>query len=193
MVKQSLRVMLLLGIGILIGITLRTNHRSPEVKRSSDALTIEQVKELSTLLTRRIEIADVSVTRLDGELGAVEAALLVRGHVDLGVDLDKAQLTEIDDSTKSAILWLPQPVVSSASLDHSRTRIVALNYEGVWKLNPQPGPARHVLERALASAQDEFNRVGTDETQRSEARQQIELVVASWSRPIGWKIRVEWR
>jgi hypothetical protein len=161
---------------------------------SSHAITIDEIRTLSTLLTRRVELADVCVTRIDGYLGSVEAALLVRGgHVDLGVDLDAGDLHIVDSSNHVATLRLPTPHVVTTSLDHSRTRFVMLGYSGVWRINPQPAPARGVVEQALASAQEQFAEAGREPAQIEAARRHVETVVTAWARTLGWNVRVEWR
>lgn len=160
---------------------------------SSHALTIDEVRSLSTLLTRRVELADVCVTRIDGVLGGVEAAMLVRGHVDLGVDLDAGDLQIVDPARRVAVLRLPAPHVVTASLDHDRTRIVALSYAGAWRLNPQPSSAQHVVERALAAAQEQFARAGEEPAHLDAARRHVETVVPAWASTLGWTLRVEWR
>ena len=125
-------VVLGMVLGLLAGRILGTS-RGPQpdsatTHASTHAPTIQDVRSLSVLLSNRVEVADVCVTRIDGYLGGAEVAVLVQGQIDLGVDLDTAQFTEIDRSRRTALLKLANPKVIAAAIDHERTRIVALTY-----------------------------------------------------------------
>src|SRR4051812_11972339 len=88
--------------------------------------TIQQVQSLSTLVTIRVEVADVQETHLEGRTGGIRAAVLVKGDFLLGTDLGRAVFKVMDRSERRAVLVLPQPRVTSPRLDLDRTRIFSL-------------------------------------------------------------------
>ena len=193
MLQQLFKALILLLAGLLIGLNVAIRLESTGGPSSTHIPTLQEIQALSTLLTSRIEMADVSVTRLDGYLGGVEAALLVRGHVDLGVDLEQAELVDVDADQKTATLRLPEVSVISATIDHAHTRIVALSYRGVWQVNPQPMPAQRAIEQSLAGTQALLTDTGDDPAHRKRAQAKAEAVATAWARSLGWTLTVRWK
>ena len=198
-----IRTVLVAVMGSVVGLTAgllvdrlivssRAQGTDSATLASTHALTIQDVRSLSVLLSNRIDVADVCVTRIDGYLGGAEVAVLVRGQIDLGVDLDGAGFSAMDAVRRTATLRLPSPKVVSATIDHQRTRIVALTYSGLWQLNPQSGPAMAVVDRSLADTQRLLERLGSGPELNARSKQQVERVIQSWGQSLQWSIEVRW-
>src|SRR4051812_24766541 len=97
---------------------------SAAVSHSPPSPTLDRIRELSSLVTTVAEVSDVLVTRVAGRTGSVEAVLLVRGDVEVSVDLGRARLEAVDRAERRAVLVLPPPAPSRPRLDHDRTRLV---------------------------------------------------------------------
>ena len=85
-------LLLALSAGWLASSALKA--RRPPADPLHGGLTIERLSEVSQLLTLKLDLADVLVSRIDGYTGGVEAALLVKGDVCLGVDLSQARFQD---------------------------------------------------------------------------------------------------
>src|SRR5436309_2155131 len=94
----ALNVVLALGAGAAgfwLGRLLAGPAPAPAAQRVLHEHTgpsLERVRELSSLVTTRLDVADVQETKISGYTGAVRAVLLVKGDVLLSVDLTKAKL-----------------------------------------------------------------------------------------------------
>ena len=84
------------------------------------------MSELSQLLTLRIDVADVLVSRIDGVTGGVQLAMLVKGDVALGIDLSQSRFDKIDNAYCTAVLILPPPQASCAGQSRP-LKIVRIN------------------------------------------------------------------
>lgn len=117
-VRALLHALLGVAVGLLWGWSLAAAPRSVAAP-ASNLPTTEMVRNLSELTTLRIDVADVQVASISGWWGCVEAALLVRGDLDLSTDLGAARFEAVDPSTRTAVLILPSPVASPPRLDHA--------------------------------------------------------------------------
>src|SRR5438132_1571070 len=59
-------------------------------------LTVERLQPLSSLVTARVDVADVVETTLAGHTGSVRVAILVKGDFLLGTDLSAARFEAVD-------------------------------------------------------------------------------------------------
>src|SRR5438552_624809 len=116
-------------------------------------LTIEQIQPLSSLVTTRVEVADVVETTLGGYTGGIKVAILVKGDFLLGIDLSKARFEAVDREHRTATLVLPQPSVTSPRVDHSRTRVFGISTSGLWQILPTDEGKSVVINRAYGDAQ----------------------------------------
>jgi hypothetical protein len=191
------RMILCTSLGALLGWWLGAQPlaapSSQSMTSTSQAPRLEQVRELATLLTTRLELSDVQLVELRGVSGGLNGAWIIRGSADLGVDVNQAQLAEVDQATRTATLHLPEPAVTSVSLDHEQSRLISLHYEGLWWLRPQPATASAAWTRAHRDAQVQFRRLASSDAQRERARLRAEAVIGDWCGRLGWRIRVIWR
>ena len=106
--------------------TIQSVPPSPWESRHA-GLTIQQIQPLSSLVTTRVDVADVVEGNLVGYTGAVKAAILVKGDFLLGVDLTQARFDSVDPDRRTATLLLPRPTLASPRVDHSRTRVFGIS------------------------------------------------------------------
>src|ERR1700721_2003454 len=137
-------------------------------------LLIEEVHQLSSLVTTRVDVADVQITQINGYFGGVKAAILIKGDFLLGVDLSQAKFEKIDPTAKTAVLILPQPSVTSPRLDQARTRIFAIDDNGLWLLAPGDTDTTAVINRGYEQAQAYIANSAGDPAMIDRSRRQAE-------------------
>lgn len=156
-------------------------------------VTIEQVQELSSLVTTKVEVADVVESRLEGVTGGMKAALLVKGDFLLEIDLSRGKFSLVDSTARTAVLQLPQPQASSPRLDHERTKVFAVSESGLWQITPGAGQtSAEVIDHGYLEAQRYLAATGEDPTLMPRARQHAEQVLAAFFRAIGWTVTIQW-
>ncbi len=156
------------------------------------ALTLEQVQELSELVTTRVQVADVQETAIRGYLGGRRVLLVVRGDLLIGVDLSRARFEAMDPQGRTAVLVLPQPRVISARLDHEHTRIAADESEGVWTVVPGDAGRTATANRAYVQAQRFLAAAAVDGHLIEASKRQAERVLRSFFGGIGWTVDIRW-
>lgn len=155
--------------------------------------TVEQLQTLSTLVTTRVDVADVQETRIEGQTGGIKAALLVKGDFLVGTDLSHARFEGVNTTARTAVLVLAQPQVTSPRLDHERTRVFAVTETGLWQIAPGEGQASAaIVQRAYRDAQRLVASASADPSVLHRARQQAELVLGSFFAATRWKVTVRW-
>jgi hypothetical protein len=212
MPKKLVRVLLLLLAGAAVGRLLPSAQRlwrigvggvdvaasaaASAVVHSPPAPTLRQVRDLSSLVTTVAEVSDVQVTRLSGRTGGVEAAILVRGDVEVSVDLGLARFGELDPAARRAVLVLPSPCTSRPRVDHDRTRIVWLGRWGLWALVPAGAggraPEARVLEECHRRAQSVVEAAAGDPQLLERSRRRAEEVLRVLFDAAGWDVEVRW-
>src|SRR5688572_23258461 len=127
MFKSSLQSMMLVALGVAIAWALPHGVGRPWQQHGAvrSAPTIEQVRELSALVTMSVDVADVQVSDVRGWTGGVRVALLVRGQYLLGTDLGAGRFESVDRGARSAVLVLPPPTATHPRLDHDRAKLYA--------------------------------------------------------------------
>jgi hypothetical protein len=154
--------------------------------------TIEQIQSLATLLTSRIDVADVQRTTLAGYSGGVSAALIVKGDVQVGVDLSRARLESVDIATRRAVLILPPPTVGMSRVDHERTRLWAISHQGLWQIVPGERASVAVVNQAFHEAQQMIGRVAEQPELIEHSRQQAQAVLKTFFAALDWEVNVRW-
>jgi len=182
-------VLAVAGSGYLAWALLMT--RAP-VEPAHAALTVERLSEVSQLLTLRLDVSDVVITRIAGYTGGVQAAVLVKGDVSVGVDLSKARFEDADSIQRAATLILPPPAPSSPRVDHQRTRLVYLAKEGLWLITPGSPPYEAVVNKAMCEAQQLLNAAAEAKDADDRARHHAEAVLKAFCRSLSWEIQIRW-
>src|SRR5512137_912448 len=76
--------------------------------------TIAQIRGWAALVSCRVTLEDFVTSKFDGFGGSLSAAVTIRGEALLGVDLEQAYLQQVDQSSRTLVLVLPQPTCQSA-------------------------------------------------------------------------------
>ena len=114
-----------MGLGIAAGVLAMGWWRMPrraEFTSRDTGVTIEQVRALASLVTSRVQVADVMATDLSGYSGGIRVLLVM--------DLGQARLEQVDEIHKTAVLLLPQPQASTPRLDMEGTRLYSVDEYG---------------------------------------------------------------
>jgi hypothetical protein len=164
----------------------------PSTQSSHPGPTVQQIQQLSTLVTTRIETADVQETGIQGFSGGMKVALLVKGDFLLGVNLAEARFSGVDRQAQTAVLWLPGPRITSPRVDHARTRLFHVQNEGLWAVVPLDLGRSAVIERAYQQAQDSVARSAADPKLTDAARRRAEQVIGAFFQALGWRVNVRW-
>jgi len=180
-----------MAVGWLLGRPTSATSRG-STSSTHTGPTIEQVRELSELVTIRVDVADVQETSVSGQLGGLRVALIVKGDFLLGVDLSHARFDAVDEGTKTAVIVLPAPRATSPRVDHDRTRVVRVSDEGLWTVVPGDAGRGRVIDRAYAEAQQTVAGVAGDPALADRARRRAEQVLGAFFRVCGWTVRVKW-
>jgi hypothetical protein len=187
------RTMVVLLIGSGLGWTGAMACRPPV---AADGIhtgpSIERLLELSQLLTLRIDVVDVLVSRVDGITGGVQLAMLVKGDVALGIDLSQARFEHVDNANCTAVLILPAPQPSCARVDHDRSRLFALTFDGLWAITPGTRDYLAVVDKAMAEAQDLVASAARNNDADERARRHAEVLLGAFFHSIGWDVRIRW-
>ncbi|MDB5319594.1 MAG: hypothetical protein JWN40_1225 [Phycisphaerales bacterium] len=156
-------------------------------------LTVERLQPLSSLVTARVEVADVVETTLAGHTGSVKVAILVKGDFLLGTDLSAARFEGVDVNRRTATLVLTPPVAASPRVDHARTRVFAISTNGLWQVVPGVDEATTaVINRAYADAQRIVMAAADDRALLDRARRQAESVLRAFFAALGWTVAIRW-
>ena len=165
---------------------------APPVIHASSVPTIEAVQKLSLLVVTRVNVADVVETKITGHAGGITAVLVVRGDVQLGVDLNRASFASFSPEGRTAIVRLPLPSASAPRLDQSRTRLLYVSRDGLWGFVPCDPAELTVINHAYGHAQDVIAAAGADPDLIEGARRNAESTIVGFFETMRWKVTVEW-
>jgi hypothetical protein len=166
-----------------------------------ELLTVEQFREVSELATLRLEVSDVLESRVGGFTGGASALVLVRGDVDLSVDLSKAELANLDPRARTATLKLPPPAASRPRVNHAATRVVAVQRTGLWSILPAglataegvaQTPEATIIARVMRDGETRIGAAAARPEASRRARSSAERVLTERARQLGWTARVVW-
>src|SRR5947209_7013715 len=155
-------------------------------------LTLERIQTLSVLTTLRVEVADARVTEIQGYTGSIKAVLVIRGEVNIGVDLSRARFESIDQDARTATLVLPEPAVQSARLDQQRTKLIGAWPTGLWVIVPGGQEADVVtVNRAYRDAERSVSEAANDALLIERSRMQAEQVLRAFFEALGWTVKFQ--
>ena len=177
-----------LGLALILsGVISRTtsdvHHTGP---------TIEQIQQLSQLVTLKVDVADVVETTVDGYTGGIRAVLVVKGDYLVSTDLTQTRFVSVDADAKSVVLSLALPRVLSPRIDHQRSRVAVLHERGLWQIVPGEGAEAKVLTDLHVVAQRLIAASSSDQAVVKRAKDRTEQVLKSWFEAIGWRVQIRW-
>lgn len=185
----KLVLIVILAGGLLAYVLAARPHRGAS---TSTGPTIESIRELGSITTLRVTIADVQTQEVAGLTGSTRTVLIVKGDVELGVDLDRARFEDVDASCRSAVLVLPPPEPSRPRLDHDRTRVYAIERSGLWQLVPGNAGEAELVSSALRRAQQIVGETVETNELDARARRRAEVVIQTFTTALGWAISIRW-
>ena len=182
-------LMLLVGgvLGICLGPRLRTN-----TPVESTPAVIGGIAELADLVTLRVPVSRVHVTKIGGYVGSVDCVVLVNGELELGTDLKQASWQEVDTEARTATLLMTEPAVRRARLDHEQTSVYRIDRRGLWLMVPSVEASRVVVNLAMAEAQRVVESAGEQPELADRTRQRTEQVISQFFIAAGWGVKVVW-
>lgn len=148
--------------------------------------SISQLERIGELAATRIHVTDVMTAEGEGYRGS----WLIKGDALLSCDLSRAKIIQIDAVARTATLHLPDLHVTSARVDHEKTRTwsVERNTWLPWRWGDQ-GTFR---DAALAHAQKLIESAAASERNLAPARAQTELLIHQMYDLVDWKVSVVW-
>jgi len=155
-------------------------------------LTIEEIQCLSSLVTARVQVADVMLVDHHGLTGGIQVAAVIRGEYLIETDLSKARFEQVDAARRRAVLFLPPPQASNPRVDLDRSRLFGLSSYGLWQITPGDASYLAIVNRAYAQAQATVATAAGNEAARAQARRQAEAVLSSFVHALGWEVAVRW-
>ncbi len=153
-------VKLVLVVAILAYGGVMLARHLPQPLPAELQVVLRQVQTLSDLTVLRVPVHFLHEAGIDGHTGGIRTLVQVEGSVDLGVDVSRAQLTQIDPAARTAVLQLPSAKVLHAKVDMAATRVLRVDRRGLWWVVPGEAGGREVIQKALSQAQHKVQRAG---------------------------------
>ena len=155
-------------------------------------LTIEQIQSLWSLVTARVQVADVILIEQQGLTGGLQVAAAVKGDYLIEIDLAQARLNQVDPQRRHAVLVLPPPAATACRVDLERSRLFGLGSYGLWQITPGDAGYTAVTNKAYREAQATIAAAASNPQALSQARHHAELVLTTFLRALGWEVSVRW-
>ena len=164
---------------------------APAMHRDSGP-TIEQVRKLAMLTVTKVDVADVQETTIQGYLGGTQALMLIKGDVQISLDLSRARFESKDEPHRTAVLVLPQPQVTSPRLDHDKTKLFECSPHGLWLIVPTDAGRTAVINHAYQHAQQLIADAGDNPKLVEQARRNAEGTLKTFFDAAGWMVTIRW-
>lgn len=188
---QIIWTVLMLLVGGVLGICLGPRFKSNPPVESTPVL-IGSITELADLVTLRVPVSKVHVTKIGGYVGGVDCVVLVNGELELGTDLKQASWLEVDTVARTATLVLAEPVVRRARLDHEQTSVYRIDRRGLWLMAPSAEPSRVVVNQAMSEAQHVVELAGEKPELMERSMQHTEQIISRFFMVAEWGVRILW-
>lgn len=184
-----MKVLLALGIvvvlaGVYVYFRLRRADPPPIVVSSSGP-TVERLQRLSSLVTSRVQLADVLIGTGEGCRGA----FLIRGDCLLAINLSHAAITERDEEHSRATILLPLPEVLQPRVDHERTK--------TWEVSrmtwlPWMANQDRLRDEVMLQAQRMIAQAAGAQENVEQAKRSAEVIIGALYEQVGWQVNVQW-
>ncbi|QNN23959.1 DUF4230 domain-containing protein [Planctomycetales bacterium ZRK34] len=171
--------------------TTQTAAADP-VQHRSTAPTIEQVRELASLVTLDVPISDVHLSELAGFTGGLQLVMSVKGDVQIATDLSAARFDRVNEDLHTATLVLPRPQPQRPRLDHEKTRVLELTRSGMWRWMPGEAGESALTNRAMLAAQRVLAETAQQPELITQARDHTRKIICGFFEALGWTITVQW-
>jgi hypothetical protein len=180
-------------LGTVWGLKLPAGRDRELMRSASAGPTPERLRELSTLATLKVDVADAMVTQLRGRTGGVTAVRVILGEVVIGVDLSAANIDTAGNQARRTVVSLPEPTVQFVRLDQERTKLLRVWSDGLWQITPGGTTAdTAAVNTAYRDAQRVIADAAEDPALVDRARAQAERVLRSFFAALGSDVDIRW-
>jgi hypothetical protein len=153
---------------------------------------IHRLQLLAELVTLELKTVDILVHENWGYTGGIRCIVVCRGEARLGIDLEKAHYQDVDKSSRTAALMLPQPQVISASLNQRQTEVYRIDHQYLWRVWPGHTTSQ-LINEAMARAQARVREAAKADALQARARRQAGRRLRTLFKTIGWEVTLRWR
>lgn len=119
--------------------------------------------------------------------------MVMHGRIQMGINLERVELADVDHSHKTAVVVLEPPRVLSAELDSEKLELYAIQRHGLWRLIPGSQLETDLFNQALRQAHHSLSQHQGHPSIALTARRHAEYAIDRMGDSIGWRIEVRWR
>ena len=188
-ILRSIGAALLLGMLLLGALVIGTRLGSQQpiaTQARSLGPTVSQLEKIGELASARIHVTDILMANGEGFRGA----WLIKGDALLACDVSRAKILSINSAARIATLRLPPLRVTSARVDHTKTKIWSVEKK-TWL--PWTGGNQSVFrDAAMHHAQQLIETTASSSQHLEQSRAQAELLIGRMYELMDRKVTVEW-
>jgi hypothetical protein len=149
-----------------------------------------QLERLHYLVSTRVHVADVLV----GESRWLAGSWIIQGDGLIGVDMSRAEIKGKDDKLRTAVIFLPQPTVLTARVNHNKSQQWDIKSRRWIPMASMILGDRQAMEKqAMLEAQQLIERAASTEEYKETARGGIQGMLAELYGGVGWKVSIQWK
>jgi len=166
----------------------------PERVETPPPLTIDQIRLLQQLVTAKLVVTELVTTTSAGHTGSMVVVVAAKGELVLGVDLQDAELVNVNQASRQATLVLPAPRLLDVHVDHGHSRVLMISSHGLWQLLPADSAIdARLIDRAYAAAEQQLQTLQVPADALQRARRQAETVLQAFVGRLGWTLKFRWQ
>lgn len=192
--------LLLLMFGIIIGMVggIKLMNKAPTTLQGGAVIhhyatpKIEQIKEMSELVTLHVPISDVQTSIVNGYTGSAKVTLVIKGDVDVSTDLSACAFTRVDHPGRKICIGLLNAKAHRPRLDHAQTKIQSIEKTGMWKVAMDYEVEKKLISEAMKNAQDTLLKVANKPELIQQAKDRAEKVLSGFVDSMGYQASFEW-
>lgn len=154
--------------------------------------SIEAIRELADLVVLEVQASEVVSAEVRGHTGGTAVIVLVYGDVMLGIDLEQAHFTEVDQGNRRLVLALPAPTVRRVAIDHHASRTIHSGRDGLWHLAIGPAKEDQAIANAFMLGTERLKEVAVGEDLTQRAKRHAEAVLGGFTDEMGWTLEIRW-
>ncbi len=186
---KGLAAIIVLAATVITSLWVKdTFFNEGKTKVESMAPTLEKIQNLAELVTSKVYVSDV----LDATNKDYEGKWVINGDALITIDLNNAKLENVNEATKTAVIILPLPKVTSPRVDYTRTKPAYI--KGVrFALLRNPKNKETMQEYMMAAAQKSIEKsAGRDEI-IDNSKNQAALIISNLYLKVGWELTIKWQ
>lgn len=160
---------------------------SDEITRARSVMpTVTQLEKIGELAATRVHVTDVLTAEGEGHRGL----WLVSGDALLSCNVSKATLGDIDQEARTATIRLPSLRVTSARVNHDKTKTWSVE-KTTW-LPWRWGDQGAMRDGAMFHAQQLIEAAAGSERHLTAAKAHAEFLIRQMFDFVDWKVDVKW-